>query len=190
MPYFLRNVNSENLTFQTSSDLRKTSWTIRQKYCILLLQQVIRTRCPGGGPVQRLYSPAPADDTIIYIYILEVQDMKLTKKLLALVLALMMAFSTLVMPAMAAENDEIMPRKPAYLCSYCNGAAEMRTRPGTYPEVYWTGCSKASGSHQHTVYTEEEELVCLQTGICGKIELLSITPIKEYCPLAEAYIYY
>ena len=113
--------------------------------------------------------------------------MKLTKKLLALVLALMMAFSTLVMPAMAAENDGIMPRMPVTRCPHCGGGAEILIRQGHYYEDYWHGCKDASGSHWHIVYTEEEELACLETGICGKTELLGFTPIKEYCPVAQVY---
>ena len=112
------------------------------------------------------------------------------KKLAALVLALMMAFSTLVMPAMAAENDGIMPRMPITRCPHCGGGAEILIRQSSYYEDYWYGCSESSGSHWHTVYTEEEEVACLETDTCGKTELLGFTPIKEYCPISKVYIYY
>lgn len=65
--------------------------------------------------------------------------MKRTKKLLALVLAMVMAFSLMAVTAAAAGTEEhehvcsaetIQPRKPWATCSYC-GEAMTETQNGT-----------------------------------------------------------
>ena len=112
--------------------------------------------------------------------------------MLALILALMMAFTTLVMPALAAGEDEgIMPRKPAYQCSYCGGGAERVKQSGQYDESFWLGCSEYGKPHEHTYAYVEDVLVCLNTQhLCGKTEPFGERQItSEYCNGANVYIF-
>ena len=79
--------------------------------------------------------------------------MKKTKKMLALILALMMAFTTLVMPAMAAGEDEgIMPRRPWGVCPYCDRTCALTDLPSDITIFYENGCAKYEGAHFHTCY--------------------------------------
>ncbi|MBD5170329.1 MAG: hypothetical protein HDT20_09490 [Oscillibacter sp.] len=56
--------------------------------------------------------------------------MKRTKKLLALVMAMVMAFSCMTMPAMAHghEDDGIMPLVERIRCPQCGGGAEYQEK--------------------------------------------------------------
>lgn len=77
--------------------------------------------------------------------------MKKTKKLLAMVLALMMALSCMAMPAMAAEDEEIMPFAVGRDCTEpnCSGIVSLRTLSRT---MNWnTTCEKCSYEHLHKV---------------------------------------
>ena len=63
--------------------------------------------------------------------------MKRTKNFLALILALMMAFSCMVMPAMAAAdvtNDEVMPLGLKGYCTGCGRIVDYTHKDGVY---YW-----------------------------------------------------
>ena len=73
--------------------------------------------------------------------------MKKTKKLLALVLALVMAFSLMAVTAAAYGAEEhdhdgacsvetIQPRKPGYYCPKCMGPANCRNTGRTNKEGY------------------------------------------------------
>lgn len=59
--------------------------------------------------------------------------MKKMKKLLALVLAMMMAFSCMAMPTMAHGHDDegIMPLVERTVCPRCGGAAEYHVNERT-----------------------------------------------------------
>lgn len=80
--------------------------------------------------------------------------MKKTRKLLALVLAMVMAFSCMVMPAMAHDHDDegIMPMIERTICSRCGGAAEFHERTLSNGQIQtrvvclnWTVCGYDSG---------------------------------------------
>lgn len=74
--------------------------------------------------------------------------MKRTKKMLALVLALMMAFTCLAMPAMAAAEDEgIMPLGLQGLCPIHGEYEQVRTY--SRDDYITTTCS----AHLHTEHT-------------------------------------
>lgn len=79
--------------------------------------------------------------------------MKKTRKLLALVLALMMSFSCMAMPAMAAGDEEIMPRRPMGVCPYCDRACELQDLPGMI--WYEDGCDKTPWPHSHECYFKD-----------------------------------
>ena len=78
--------------------------------------------------------------------------MKKARKLAALVLALMVAFSCMSMPAMAHEDEDdgIMPLYEAVLCPKCRGEAHVR-RWYEDGEIYWppANCSKSILAHLH-----------------------------------------
>ena len=80
--------------------------------------------------------------------------MKKTRKLLALVLALMMAFSCMAMPAMAHgdEDEGIMPLKPWAQCFYCGVGYETYNIPGFVD--YENGCADYPFPHIHDCYFE------------------------------------
>lgn len=78
--------------------------------------------------------------------------MKRTKKLLAMALAVMMAFSCMAMPAMAHgdEDEGIMPLRPMAVCPYCNRSCEVQNLPGMV--WYENGCPKYPWPHGHECY--------------------------------------
>lgn len=77
--------------------------------------------------------------------------MKKTRKLLALVLAMLMAFSCMAMPAMAHENDEgIMQRGPVYKCTQCHNGSVSTYQFRDTVTVYRT-CRSCSYMHPHAV---------------------------------------
>lgn len=96
--------------------------------------------------------------------------MKKAKKIAALVLAMVMAFSLMAMPAMAAGDDGIMPRKPAYTCSLCGRGA---TYIGVEYEYHYDAsrpvspgqCSAIPVEHLHVPYDIKEVYQC---GNCGQ----------------------
>lgn len=77
--------------------------------------------------------------------------MKRTKKLLALVLALAMAFTTLVIPA-AAHGDEdegIMPLYEVGRCPKCGQYGQVVRE--SYSHTYQvSSCRDRAGTHNHT----------------------------------------
>ncbi|MDE7218129.1 MAG: hypothetical protein K2O45_00660 [Oscillospiraceae bacterium] len=79
--------------------------------------------------------------------------MKKTRKLLALVLALMMAFSCMVMPAMAhGDEDEgimLLPAVRPCTESNCSGVVTMRTI--TRYMQWETTCKDCNYPHMHRV---------------------------------------
>ncbi len=79
--------------------------------------------------------------------------MKRTKKLLALVLALMMAFSCMAMPAMAhGDGDEgIMPLAAVRPCTEPNCSGTVTFRTVTRYLDWETTCDKCSYRHMHRV---------------------------------------
>ena len=81
--------------------------------------------------------------------------MKRTKKLLALVLAMMMAFTTLVLPAAAhgSEDEGVMPLSLQRPCTepYCSGTVTSRTETRYTRTEFRNGCDKCSYSHYHKV---------------------------------------
>lgn len=83
-----------------------------------------------------------------------------TKKLLALVLALMMAISCMAVPAMALENGAA--RNSIY-CGTCHKYQPATHTPDT--KHYTTtrtvgGCSKTNLSHDHTIVYYYCEFIC------------------------------
>lgn len=61
--------------------------------------------------------------------------MKITKKITALFLAMMMALSIMAMPAAALE-DTIQPRIPAPACPYCNQSMTLTGTTTIYNQRY------------------------------------------------------
>lgn len=91
--------------------------------------------------------------------------MKKTRKLLALVLAMLMALSCMAVPAMAHEDEEeIMPLGEVIRCQKCGGVADVtRTGPlyvGT-TEVY---CPIVGGYHMHDVFNSYVFSECRDCG--------------------------
>lgn len=91
--------------------------------------------------------------------------MKSMKRIVTLALALMMAFSTLVMPAMATNEDEgIMPRKPTIYCDLCHTGSA--TRISSERDYNYAGgrhvnsCSNMSAPHTHIPYRLIDTYVC------------------------------
>lgn len=99
--------------------------------------------------------------------------MKKTRELLALALAMMMALSCMVMPAMAAgdEDEGIMPLYEVGRCPYC-GVSGRITRE-SYTHTTKKSCEKSSNAHKHTErYIFIDYTECGHTGgtiydICG-----------------------
>lgn len=87
--------------------------------------------------------------------------MKQMKKLAALVLAMVMAFSCMVVPAMAAgdEGEGIMPRKPVYTCAECGGYAEMSTSERT-GSMQVESCSDVHKKHYHDAIIVTKTITC------------------------------
>ena len=98
--------------------------------------------------------------------------MKRTKKLLALVLALMMALSCMAMPAMAhGDGDEgIMPLYEVVHCPDCGESARV-TRKHTGPQAIPSfDCNNAPFEHPH--YAED---------------VYEVRTTCMYCPYDETY---
>lgn len=91
--------------------------------------------------------------------------MKKTKRLLALVLAMMMAFSLLAMPAMAAGDDEgIMPLAMEGMCIKCNAIRGIVYRKAEYVRTKVNVvCSKNPHHHTHDVYRDVVQYDCGHT---------------------------
>lgn len=91
--------------------------------------------------------------------------MKKTKRLLALVLAMMMAFSLLAMPAMAAGDDEgIMPLGIQAFCARCSEMRGVVYRDSVYVRTKVNVvCGKNSHHHTHDVYRDVVEYDCGHT---------------------------
>lgn len=88
---------------------------------------------------------------------LEGKNMKRTKKLLALVLALAMSFATLVTPAMAAKRDDGNIAVPCSVCGHCMQATlQLATDPMVRRTYTVGGCQKTEMSHQHTLITQTQ----------------------------------
>ncbi len=83
--------------------------------------------------------------------------MRKMKKLAALFLAALMAISCMVMPAMAAADDGIMPIPAARMCSNCaDGVVSMWT--ATRYMRMETTCKDCSFRHYHKIpYTVDIE---------------------------------
>ena len=111
----------------------------------------------GRGPYARAERRKQISGTpsagIILLW--EATEMKKTKKLAALILALMMAFSLMAVTAAAYGADEhihdgtcceetIQPRKPGGWCPKCLGPASYYISPGKYgaPDTYVYDCPK------------------------------------------------
>lgn len=87
--------------------------------------------------------------------------MKRTKRMLALVLAMMMAFAMLAIPA-AAHGDEdegIMPLYEVGICPYCNESKTVVNRDH-YTHTYATTCKNSGTTHKHTTYHNYIEFEC------------------------------
>lgn len=91
--------------------------------------------------------------------------MKKTKRLLALVLAMMMAFSLLAMPAMAAGDDEgIMPLHPMIRCENCGEWTDAyQSESDPFPSTAQPH-GKVEIEHVHFVTVHKEWYHC---GACG-----------------------
>ena len=94
--------------------------------------------------------------------------MKKTKKLFALALALMVAFSTLVMPAMAADEDYgIMPLRPVIQCEVCYGSSPRisLTEEKSPSDAYRVNsCPSLNEAHTHVPYRTVEVYQCERCG--------------------------
>lgn len=107
--------------------------------------------------------------------------MKRTKKLLAMALALMMAFSCMAMPAMAAGEDEgIMPLGEHMQCLLCGRDIAIVIEPQYhYNEAYATTCSRSSTKHTHVPYQNHKVAVC----ICGQDYSYTLPQQYDKCML-------
>lgn len=108
--------------------------------------------------------------------------MKKTKKLLAMALALMMAFSCMAMPAMAHDDEDeaIMPLGPGFTCTTCGRLASYSGTEKSYreDESYRVGiaeCPNISVAHTHLPYDIMEVYRCAN---CGQ---------KYYHKIGESY---
>ena len=109
--------------------------------------------------------------------------MKRTKKLLALVLAMMMAFTALVLPA-AAHGDEdngVMPLHEVISCPICRNSVPVTI----VPEYYWdaafaTTCSNSSDKHAHIPYRNYKVAVCGQCGHTNRSMLSTMYNVCEF----------
>ena len=87
--------------------------------------------------------------------------MKRTKKMLALFLAMVMAFSTLVIPAMAAGDDGgIMPRRPVMDCPKCGKSVEYNVSSVKIVDEWLDKCPKLNAPHWHEVTTTLYSYAC------------------------------
>lgn len=96
--------------------------------------------------------------------------MKKTKRLLALVLAMMMAFSLLAMPAMAAGDDEgIMPLIEHSHCPKCGAAGAHGTKVDTEDTRIQAdspcGTEGTPKVHSHCIRYDIEEWECPDCGL-------------------------
>lgn len=105
--------------------------------------------------------------------------MKKFKKPLALILALMMAFSAMVIPAGAADEDEgIMPYPAARPCSNPNCGGSVSPYSTVESDTKYQTCSLCSYSHPHSV-----KYRCYYEGCssCSYRQLLSKVEISNVC---------
>lgn len=104
--------------------------------------------------------------------------MKLTKKLAALVLAMMMALSVMAMPAAAYGGDSgVMPLGTAVrTCSECGRSVSAQTSTERSPKTV-NSCSASSSAHTHTVTKTTYTFNCS----CGAYLGTSYTT-DTYCP--------
>ena len=100
--------------------------------------------------------------------------MKKQTRIASLFLAMLMTFSCMAVPAMAAEENEIMPLKPFIECPYCLGAAEVFT--DTHETYFSTYCDEVGGSHRHAYIYTTYTYNCLDCGDRG-----SSTSRNEMC---------
>ena len=84
--------------------------------------------------------------------------MRKMKKLAALCLAMLMAVSCMVMPAMAAD-DGIMPLGPAYRCSVCGAEADMFTSTQS-GEIRVNSCNAVKKEHYHDTIIVTKTIAC------------------------------
>lgn len=105
--------------------------------------------------------------------------MKHTKKLLALVLAMMMAFSMLAIPAMAVsdEDEGIMPLGEVRDCPECGQTADARRTYYTDgPFESAASCGGGPVIHHHCIRTYHYRLTCRSCSYDGTFEI----PVR-YC---------
>lgn len=84
-----------------------------------------------------------------------------------MVLALMMALSCMAMPAMAAEDEEIMPLKPSGYCSKCGEFGSYHESNNTLREVSIFTCDNKIIPHKHLMGT-----VTYKFDDCGHTEFV------------------
>ena len=95
--------------------------------------------------------------------------MKRTKKLLALLLALAMAFTTLVMPALAVDEDEgIMPLGGSGYCSDCGAEVELHVSTRGPTAINASPHDNVAIRHIHEVTVWVEHYHCTACGYDGR----------------------
>ena len=93
--------------------------------------------------------------------------MKRTKKLLVLVLAMMMAFTALVLPAAAHGDEGIMLLGEVIKCPDCSGIADVTSTPKLFTgEISVFYCPKNPVPHIHKQYAYTKIATC-RDATCG-----------------------
>lgn len=87
------------------------------------------------------------------------------KKRLALMMALVMAMTTLILPASAANvEDEVVPCAVTRFCSTCGGDVTQRRLLVATRKVDVSSCNKSSSEHDHTLNTYDVYDTCVNCG--------------------------
>ena len=104
--------------------------------------------------------------------------MKRTKKLLALVLAMVMAFTTLVLPAAAHGDEGVMPLYVVRECPNCRGTVREGATVITPSQMVVTDCDLKPYPHTHYVYLEETPYYCTSCPYSGTYSMTYMGPCK------------
>lgn len=106
--------------------------------------------------------------------------MNLTKKLAALVLAMMMALSVMAMPAAAYGGDSgVMPLGGVRTCPECGRSVSAYTH--TEETDRWTvsSCSRKTYAHDHADLTTYDDYNCSCGRYLGTVEVSTRTNVCQ-----------
>lgn len=89
-----------------------------------------------------------------------------TKRIVALLLALMLAVSVITISAYAEGDEGIEPYGPVVSCPRCgNGAAELLSTWYETTEETVSGCSGLYTPHKHRITREKSKYDCRSCGV-------------------------